>query len=90
MGLNGKGFDANWAKKQGRQDDEACLDTLIRQGYSTGLFGQAKNMRDFLVDDTWVGPGVHEKIELSQIANGSFNDDQIAPMQLEGNLGWPL
>jgi hypothetical protein len=47
-------------------------------------------MRDFLVDDTWVGPGVHEKIELSQIANGSFNDDQIAPMQLEGNLGWPL
>ena len=52
----------NRAKKQGRQDDQPRLNTLIRQIHSTGLFGQPKATRDFLVDDTWLGPGVHQKI----------------------------
>src|SRR5437879_7455211 len=59
---NRKGLDMNRAKQQGRQDDEQRLDNLLGEVHSTGLFGQPKSMRDLLVDDTRVGPRVHEEI----------------------------
>jgi len=66
---SGEGFGTNWTKDHGRQDDKSRLYTLIRQVHSARLFSEFKFVGDLLVDDTWVGSGINQEIQLLEIAN---------------------
>jgi len=45
------------------------------------VFRQLQVMRDFLVNDAWAGARVHQEIQLVDIADCPFRNNQVSPVQ---------
>ena len=43
-------------------------------------------MRDFLVNDAWTSASVHQEIQLADVADCSFGNNQVSPVQADGQF----